>query len=370
MFHCHRLRALLYSSSSPKCYVTLKPFSFSTTISSDSDKQSFTVSYLINNCGLSPQDALKASKRFHFNTPHKPDSFISFFKTHGFSNDQIQSIIRRIPPIIVSNPIKTILPKFQFLASKGASPQDIIVTVTKSPRFLCSSLDKQIIPAFDLVRSFCPSDQRAITIINSYPTSIARSRMKPNVHFLLDFGVNPSSIYYLLSSRPSIFCISDSDFRKVVEEIKGLGFHPSNGYFCVALRAKMAISKSHWDAKVDAFKSWGCSEDDILTAFKRKPSFMLRSRDKLNAVMRFWVKQHGWDPFVLLKAPDIFGFSIEKRLIPRASVVQYLLSKGLMKKSASLYTPFSLTDELFLKRYVNYFEEEASTLLRLYQGGC
>ena len=364
MFQCHRLRALLYSSSSPKCYVTLKPFSFSTTISSDSDKQSFTVSYLINNCGLSPQDALKASKCFHFNTPHKPDSFISFFKTHGFSNDQIQSIIRRIPPIIVSNPIKTILPKFQFLASKGASPQDIVVTVTKCPRFLCSSLHKQIIPAFDLVRSFCPSDQRAITIINSYPTSIARSRLKPNVQILLDFGVNRASIYNLLRTNP--FTIINPGLRRSVEEIKGLGFEPSNYNFCVALATKMAVTKSQWDAKVDVLKKWGLSQDSILHGYKKNPKFMLRSADKLNAVMSFWIKQLGWDPSLLMAAPVLFGFSLEKRLLPRASVIRHLLSKGLIKKGASLTAPFILTDELFLQWCVNRFEEEVPTLLKLY----
>lgn len=85
-------------------------------------------------------------------------------------------------------------------------------------RHSCHSLSLKALVSF--VQALT-SNQRAITIINSYPTSIARSRMKPNVQFLLDFGVNPSSIYYLLSSRPSIFCISDSDFRKAVEEIKG-----------------------------------------------------------------------------------------------------------------------------------------------------
>jgi mTERF domain-containing protein len=95
---------------------------------------------------------------------------------------------------------------------------------------------------------------------------------------------------------------------------------------------------------------------------------MLRSADKLNAVLRIWIEQFGWDPLVLLTAPDIFGFSIEKRLIPRAYVVQYLLSNGLMKKDASLVTPFYLTDKMFLQKYVNRFEEEACRLLKLYQG--
>ncbi|WJX90618.1 hypothetical protein P8452_72494 [Trifolium repens] len=262
MIHYHRLRAIL-NHQIPKCYLLhpthfLKPFT-----TSDSDQQSFTVSYLTNTCGLSPNKALKASKLIRFNTPNKPDSVIAFFKTHGFSNDKIQSIIHKAPSLLTFDPIKTILPKFQFLSSKGASPSDIVDTVTRAPNFLRASLDKQLIPAFQLV----------------------------------------------------------------LEEIKELGFDPSSYKFCMALLAKRAITKSQWDAKIGALKSWGCSEDEIFNAFKKQPNIMLRSPDKLNAVMRFWMEQFGWDPLVLLAAPDIFGFSIEKRLIPRASVVQYLLSK-------------------------------------------
>lgn len=107
------------------------------------------------------------------------------------------------------------------------------------------------------------------------------------------------------------------------------------------------------------------SEDAILRAFRRQPSFMLRSTDKLNAVMSFWIDRLGWDPSPLLAAPGLFGHSIEKRLAPRASVVQYLLSKVLLKKDASLVTPFGLTDDMFLQKYVMCFEEETSNLLRL-----
>jgi mTERF domain-containing protein len=258
------------------------------------------------------------------------------------------------------------LPKFQFLSSKGASPSDIVYAVTRNPSFLGSSLQKQIIPTFELVRSFCPSDKKAISSIIASPYSIRYGCMNTNVQFLLHLGVTPSSIYHLLTTRISI--IRSTDLEKVVDEIKELGFNPSKFSFCVALLAKKVITKSQWDAKVDALKSWGCSQDEIFNAFKKNPSFMLRSTDKLNAVMRVWIKQFGWDPLVLLTAPDIFGFSIEKRLIPRASVVQYLLSNGLMKKDASLVTPFFFTDELFLQKYVNRFEEEAYRLLKLYQG--
>ncbi|KAI5415799.1 hypothetical protein KIW84_041007 [Lathyrus oleraceus] len=147
MFLYPRLRVLLHSQT-PKCHLLHSLNSFSTT--SDSTQNSFTISYLTNNCGLSPQDALKASKRIHFTTPDKPDSVVSFFKNHGFFNHHIQTIILKDPELLVSNPIKSLLPKFQFLSSKGVSPTDIVATVIRSPRFLRVSLEKHIIPAFEL----------------------------------------------------------------------------------------------------------------------------------------------------------------------------------------------------------------------------
>ncbi|XP_045833688.1 uncharacterized protein LOC123924764 [Trifolium pratense] len=371
-FHRHRLRALLHLNNLPqtsKCHLLLLQTnflnSFSTTTTSSSDQQSFTISYLTKTCGLSPQDALKVSKRLRFKTPQKPDSVVTFFKNHGFLIHNIQSIILKDPELLVANPIKSILPKFQFLASKGASPSDIVKTVTRCPRFLRVSLDKHIVPAFDLVRSFCPSNQKAIDSIIACPTSISDFRMKPNVKFLIDFGLTGSNIYHLLRTRPSIIC--STDLKNAVEEIKELGFDPSKAYFSVALLAKRAITKSQWDAKVDVLKSWGFSEDEIFNAFKRHPNFMLRSPDKLNAVMSFWVDGLGWDPSVLLAKPVLFGFSIEKRLSPRASIVKYLLSKGLRRKDASIYTPFVVSEKLFVEKFVNRFAEHSSDLLKLYE---
>ncbi|KAJ1395197.1 Transcription termination factor, mitochondrial/chloroplastic [Sesbania bispinosa] len=361
-------------SPTPKCYPFLKPHPYPSSISlkcfsTTSHQQPFIISYLTNNCGFSPQAALKASKNLYFDTSQKPDSVIAFFRDHGFSLPQIHNIIGRIPNLLVCNPIKRVLPKFEFLAPKGASPSDIVTMVTRSPRFLRSSLENHIIPAFELVRRFFPSDRRAIVCVIACPSSIVDPRLEQNVNLLLEFGVSPSNIRYLLCTRTSILC--SAILRKVMEEIKGLGFDPSKINFIVALLAERAVTKSQWDAKVDTLKTWGWSEDAISHAFKKDPCFMIRSTDKLNAVMSFWIRQLGWDPSPLLAFPILFGYSLEKRLIPRASVVQYLLSKGLMKNGASLATPFRISDELFLQRFVNCFEkEEASRLLRLYQGGC
>jgi len=132
------------------------------------------------------------------------------------------------------------------------------------------------------------------------------------------------------------------------------------------LYAKTAVNKTLWKEKVDAFKKWGWSEEDSLEAFRKKPYSMLTSIDKINLVMNFWVNQLGRDAMAIAKTPYILSSSLEKRIIPRASVV--LLNKGLTNKNASLTYPFVVTDKLFLNMFIKRFENEASYLfLKLYE---
>lgn len=185
------------------------------------------------------------------------------------------------------------------------------------------------------------------------------------MNMLLDVGVKNSSIGYLFGRRPSI--LLSTNLKEAIDEVREMGFDPSKITFAIALHAKMVVSKSRWDAKVDAFKMWGWSEEMVLESFRKHPLLMLTSKDKINGVMRFWVVELGWDPLALAKMPKIFGFSLERRIVPRALVVRYLIVKGLREKSANLSTPFDVSEELFLKNYVMPFKEEVCQLLKLYQ---
>jgi len=130
---------------------------------------------------------------------------------------------------------------------------------------------------------------------------------------------------------------------------------------------KQSMSKILWDKKVDVFKKWGWSDEDVIPAFRCQPSFMLTSIDKINLVMSFWVNQMCWDSLALAKCPLMFGYSLHKRIIPRASVLQFLLMKGLREKNASLVTPFTYSESLFLNKFVFRFKEESDYLLKLYE---
>ncbi|CAK8563665.1 unnamed protein product [Lathyrus sativus] len=332
--------------------------------STATNPQSFTVSYLINNCGFSPETASKASHNLILSNSQKPDSILAFFTTHGFSISQRSGIIRREPWILSCDPNKVLLPKFQFLLSKGASSSDIVRIVNASPRLLRRSLENHIIPAYECAKGFLQSDRKTIACVKRF-CFLSQSGVSDNVKLLLDNGVSHSNIARLFHWWPSIFY--SFDLLNTVEELKQLGFDGSTSAFSKAFLAKRSVTKAKWDEKVETFKKWGWSDEQILQTFKKHPFCMLVSPPKINAVMDFWVHHLGLDSLDLARAPGILQCSLEKRIIPRASVVQFLIAKGLRRKNAGVYTPFVVSEKLFVEKFVKGFEEHSSELLKLYE---
>jgi mTERF domain-containing protein len=327
-----------------------------------------TLSLNHNSSTTSQQTQFKASKLVQFGTPEKFNSVIDIFKIYGFSDTQINQIVKQAPNIVNCDPNKRILPKFEFLSSKGASNSEIVEIVCRSPRILYSSLENNIIPTFELVRRFIPSDKKVIERILRCKFFFGHYNVIKNVNLLLDEGVTDSNIRCLLLKRPSILLCSDMIMRNALNVVKEMGFNdPSNVNFVIALLAIGAMSKSRWDAKVVVFKRWGWSEEMVLEAFRKRALCMLVSVEKINKVMRFWVNELDWNSSALVKRPEIFSYSLENRIIPRASVVSYLISKGLIEKNVELSTPFSVIEKVFLEKYVHCFKEERHDLLKLYQ---
>ncbi|KAK7845470.1 hypothetical protein CFP56_009232 [Quercus suber] len=97
----------------------------------EAERNYFTVSYLVNSCGLSPKSALLASNKVHFQNPDRPDSVLSLLKENGFDNTQITKLIRSRPTLLLADPENTLLPKIEFFRSIGVSGSDLprILTV-------------------------------------------------------------------------------------------------------------------------------------------------------------------------------------------------------------------------------------------------
>ncbi|KAG2398461.1 hypothetical protein LR48_Vigan468s007000 [Vigna angularis] len=362
------LKCVTSTATSPYPFIHHYPFLLSLCFcTTTSNSRSFAVSYLIDNFGFSPESASKTSKSYNicFQTLEKPETVIRFFRNHGFSNIQINYMVTKAPWLLSCDPCKRLLPKFEFFLSKDVSSSEIVDLISKYPRVLRPSLENHIVPTYELIYKFLQSHVRTTRCMFGNTFYSCGDRLAHNIILLLENEVKESNIARLLGNHSKVIFASN-DIIKLVKEVKDLGFDPSKATFVIALMAIKKTSPSLWKEKVDTFKKWGWSDEAVSEAFRRHPHVMLTSIKKINAVMNLWVNQLGRDALELVHCPKIFGLSIEKTIMPRARVLQHLLAKGL-RKSASFVSPISVSEKLFLARFVTCFKEESCQLLKLYQ---
>ncbi|KDP26011.1 hypothetical protein JCGZ_21044 [Jatropha curcas] len=329
---------------------------------------SYIESYLTNNCGLSSKSALSASKFLNFKTPDRPDSVLAFLKSHGFSNTQITTLICRRPSVLLADPEKTLLPKIQFFHSKGFEMPKIAQILSVCPDILHSSLRNQIIPGFDVIRNLLPSNEKALLAIKRYPRIMLnfQSYVLPNIKILQETGLPESSIAWLVRYHPATLKTRSARFAEIVEEAKGMGLNPLVLNFVVALHAIRGFSKSTWEKKIGIYKKWGWSKEEIIMAFGKHAWLMMYSEEKITAMMDFYINKMGLDSSYIAQCPLLISLSLERRVVPRCSVLQVLRSKRLIRPT-SLFWPLKITEEAFLRKYVTPYKDEAPDLLKLYK---
>ncbi|OVA06462.1 Mitochodrial transcription termination factor-related [Macleaya cordata] len=326
----------------------------------------------MNSCGLSEDKALSASKEIHFKTSSKPDSVLTLLENNGFTKPYISKLITKRPSVLSSKPTKTLKPKLDFFISMGLSGLDLAKFFTSDPNILLRrSLDKQIIPIFSFLKSIVHTEENVIALLKRSSRVLKHHPGKslvPNIGYLQDQGVPQSNISRLLITQPGSLLTNADRFKEIVEEIKGMGLDPLKTAFVIAIHGLTSMSKSTWEAKLDVFRRWGWSEDEIVTAFRKQPHCMMASEKKIMAIMDFLVNQMGFSPLIITKHPITPMYNLKKRIIPRCSVIRVLVSKGVVKKNFSISTVLTMTEKSFLKNYVIKYEQEVPELLKVYQG--
>ncbi|KAK1294289.1 hypothetical protein QJS10_CPA16g01212 [Acorus calamus] len=332
--------------------------------SKEEDPSRTTVSYLVNSCGLSSESALKASKRFRIISLENADSVLSLFKNRGFDQTQLDQMITRYPHLLTYDPDKILKPKMEFLKCQvGFSAVKLNELVSLNPQFFNGSLEKRIKPSFDLLKDIVGTNENALLAITRLPSILSldlRKKMLPKVALLREHGVPVSNISKLITRYSRIITVSDDRFSEVVAELKKMGFVPFRPLYLTALRTMSGMSNSNWERKFEVFKCLGLSEDEILEFFKKFPYCMILSETKMRKGFEFFMKRLGWDPYMILRYPNLIGLSLEKRMLPRYEVMQTLLSNGLVEKDVNWGTIFKLKEKDFLKKFVIKYQGGSS----------
>ncbi|KAF5731473.1 hypothetical protein HS088_TW18G00151 [Tripterygium wilfordii] len=364
------LRNLFYNHES---LIITKLFSSSNLKTSIADQEEkklpFTVSYLINSCGFSLETAKSLSKKVNFENPKIPDSVLQLLRDHGLTNTQISKLIKTTPNLLLADKEKTLLPKLEFLQSVGISGAALADVVSSSRIMLRQSLKNQIIPTYNFLKNLLKDDEKVAHVLKRAGfLNDLHNIAAPNISLLQRLGVPHSSLLLLIWRDASVLCKKAEKFDEFVKMISEMGFDPSEKNFIIALRIVTGWSHDSWQRKLKAFNDWGLSKDEILVAFRRYPACMTLSVESISRKMDFPVSKMGWASPAVLKTPCVLRYSMEKRLIPRCSVIQALLLKGLIEKKPALSSSLIPADDIFLKRFVNRYQEQEPQLSDIFEG--
>ncbi|XP_042493775.1 uncharacterized protein LOC122073284 [Macadamia integrifolia] len=321
-------------------------------------------------CGLSPTAAISASNKVDFESSDKPDSVLTLFRNHGFTEAQISSFIRKFPSYLVSSPSKTLLPKLEFFNSSGVSNPNIAKILSHDPRVLFFSLENKIIPAFNFFKSLVGTLENVVFGLKRQPRFISCDiqNVALNIAILRENGVPESNIVSLLTYYATSMTTKNDRFKQMVEEIKQMGFDFSKYTSMLALIVLTSMNRSTWKQKLKAYGRWDFSENEILMTFRRCPWFMTHSEKKIMRHMDFFINKMSWERAVIITYPQLLRLSFEKRILPWCSVLRVLILKGLVKEDLKMGRQLIKSEKIFLGEFVTKYEKEVPQLLDLFKG--
>jgi len=295
---------------------------------------------------------------------------VEFFRAHGFSDDQISTLTMKRPLLYFLNAHKIFKPKLEFFKSLGLSNLEIAKLLSTAPYILERSLENQIIPCVQELRRILGTDENVLKAIKACCSIVGFNVevVQPNISMLISHGVPESLVLKMFLIQPKLLLVRTYRFSEIVSDVMKLGFDPNSLLFVSAIRVMAVMSKTLWEQKVEAYKSFGLSKDEIYSTFKRQPLFMIVSEMKIKKLMAFFVNKLKMKPLLISKNPNLLLLSLEKRIIPRCSVLQLLMSKGLIKADTNLVRVWRMTEKKFVEKLVCKYQNEVPDVVRAHQG--
>jgi mTERF domain-containing protein len=367
------------------------------------DPQSLTVSFLQNSCGLSLESAISASQKLNIENLKNPNSVLDLLRTHGLTQTHIRKLISSRPRLLLADLDNILKPNLELFESLGISSTSLakMLSIANNPRVLES--DAYTVVEFFRAHGF--RDEQISTLTVKRPLLYlfnAHKILKPKLDFFKSLGFSDLEIAKLLSTQPSILarslekhiipCVQElrqslGTDENVLKAIKaGYGLIQANVEKVLKPNLSMLIShgvphslalkqlflrsmsKTLWERKVEAYKSFGLSKDEIYLAFKRQPLFMAISEKKIKKSMGFFVNKLKIKPSLISKHPILIQFSLEKRIIPRCSVLQLLISKRLIKEDTRIFQVIRMSENKFVEKLVSKYQSEVPDVVRAHQG--
>ncbi|EOA35135.1 hypothetical protein CARUB_v10020263mg [Capsella rubella] len=233
-------------------------------------------------------------------------------------------------------------------------PQRLLFSLLISNQHVCcgkekfeESLKKVVGMGFDPTT---PKFVEALCIVYG----LSEKRLEENFSVYKRFGLTVSEIWELFKKCPTFLGYSEHRISQTFDTLKRCGLCEDEVLFVfkknpLCLRAsEQQILNSR-----ETIIGLGFSRDEYVMMVKCYPQLIGISAELLKKKTEFVLKKMNWPLKDMTLFPQVLGYSMEKRIVPRCNVIKVLMSKGsLGSELPPLASILACNDQVFLNRYV------------------
>lgn len=312
----------------------------------------FMVGYLVDSCGLTMADAVKASRHLkHLKSPQRPDAVLRLLREEGLCEPHIRRLVVSSPRVLVADAAKTLEPKIRALRAAGFSRSELAQLISANPNALRL---RDAVRKIQFWRTMLGTQQKFLKLAKNVHLLSCKidGEDTPILSFLRGVGMSSADIAKIVQRRPRLVSSRLKRIMLIVEQVKSLGVSPGSAMFLEALSTVSNLSEATLESKSRLLRSYGWSEAELLRAFQQFPIILRLSEEKLRRAMDFLLKEAGYQPSYVARRAVLLGYSIDRRLIPRFYVLQFLKNRGLPGGDNDLLTAMMISEKKFMAKYL------------------
>ncbi|XP_047064579.1 uncharacterized protein LOC124672383 [Lolium rigidum] len=372
MLHLRKLISPFLSTAHPQTCSLYSHFSRHRLLATTrpTSPETFAVEdYLVTACGLTRPKARKAATKLsHLKSPSKIDAVLAFLSALGISRPGTAAIVAGDPQLLCADVENNLAKRVVELTDLGLKKSQIarLVPVARSS-FRHSSLSRNLgfwLPVFGSFDKLVQALKVNGGLLGSDLDKVA----KPNLALLQQCGIDVRQFPGTYVSR--VLTMLPEHVQNAVSYIDKLGVPRNSRMFRYALMAFGAQSQEILDKKLVTLEMLGWSQDDVLIAVRKMPGILTMSEKRLHRNVDFLTRVVGLEIPYIAQRPVLVMYSLERRLLPRHSLLNILNAKGLLHPDLDFYTAVALTDKRFLDKYVHPYEKSIPGLGATYASYC
>ncbi|CAE5962446.1 unnamed protein product [Arabidopsis arenosa] len=231
-------------------------------------------------------------------------------------------------------------------------PQRLLFSLLISNHHVCcgkekfeESLKKVVGMGFDPTT---PKFVEALCIVYG----LSDKRLEENFNVYKRFGLTVNDIWELFKKCPAFLGYSENRIIQTFEALKRCGLCEDE-VLSVFKKYPLCLRASEQQIlnSMETFIGLGFSRDEFVMMVKCYPQCIGYSAEMVKKKTEFVVKKMNWPLKVMTLFPQVLGYSMEKRIVPRCNVIKALMSKGsLGSELPPMASVLACTDQTFLNR--------------------